>query len=319
MAKNDPLLSVVVPVYNEQEVIGETAKRLRGVLDGMGVDYEIVFVNDGSRDGTLSVLRPLCEADERLKLVNFSRNFGHQIAITAGMDMTRGDAVVVIDADLQDPPEVIPDMFEIWKQGYEVVYGKRLSREGETFFKKFTAKVFYRFMARMTDVDMPVDTGDFRLIDRKVVDALRRVPERNRYVRGIVSWLGFRQYAYEYERHERFAGKTKYPLKKMVKLACDGLVSFSVKPLRWILGTGVALSALSVVYMLGILIAALCGARMLSPWLYAALGLLALLLGIVMTSLGVLGEYVGRIYDEAKARPLYIVSETVNIEADNGR
>lgn len=214
MSKDNPLLSVVVPVYNEQEVIAETAKRLRGVLDGMSVDYEIVFVNDGSRDGTLSVLRPLCEADARLKLVNFSRNFGHQIAITAGMDMTRGDAVVVIDADLQDPPEVIPGMFERWKQGYEVVYGKRLSREGETFFKKFTAKVFYRFMARMTEVDMPVDTGDFRLLDRKVVDALRRTPERNRYVRGIVSWLGFKQCAYEYERHERFAGQTKYPPEK---------------------------------------------------------------------------------------------------------
>lgn len=184
MSKDNPLLSVVVPVYNEQEVIGETVKRLVGVLDGMSVDYEVVFVNDGSRDGTLSVLRPLCEADARLKLVNFSRNFGHQIAITAGMDMTRGDAVVVIDADLQDPPEVIPGMFEVWKQGYEVVYGKRVSREGETFFKKFTARVFYRFMARMTEVDMPVDTGDFRLIDRRVVDALRRIPERNRYVRG---------------------------------------------------------------------------------------------------------------------------------------
>lgn len=315
MSKDNPLLSVVVPVYNEQEVIGETVKRLVGVLDGMSVDYEVVFVNDGSRDGTLSVLRPLCEADARLKLVNFSRNFGHQIAITAGMDMTRGDAVVVIDADLQDPPEVIPGMFEVWKQGYEVVYGKRVSREGETFFKKFTARVFYRFMARMTEVDMPVDTGDFRLIDRRVVDALRRIPERNRYVRGIVSWLGFRQYAYEYERHERFAGQTKYPLKKMLKLASDGLVSFSVKPLRWILGTGIVLSVLSVLYLLYVLIASLCGAAMLSAGLYALLGFITLLLGVVMISLGVLGEYVGRIYDEAKARPLYIVSDTVNIEA----
>ncbi len=315
MSKDNPLLSVVVPVYNEQEVIGETVKRLVGVLDGMSVDYEVVFVNDGSQDGTLSVLRPLCEADARLKLVNFSRNFGHQIAITAGMDMTRGDAVVVIDADLQDPPEVIPGMFEVWKQGYEVVYGKRVSREGETFFKKFTARVFYRFMARMTEVDMPVDTGDFRLIDRRVVDALRRIPERNRYVRGIVSWLGFRQYAYEYERHERFAGQTKYPLKKMLKLASDGLVSFSVKPLRWILGTGIVLSVLSVLYLLYVLIASLCGAAMLSAGLYALLGFITLLLGVVMISLGVLGEYVGRIYDEAKARPLYIVSDTVNIEA----
>ena len=315
MSKDNPLLSVVVPVYNEQEVIAETAKRLRGVLDGMSVDYDIVFVNDGSRDGTLSVLRPLCEADARLKLVNFSRNFGHQIAITAGMDMTRGDAVVVIDADLQDPPEVIPGMFERWKQGYEVVYGKRLSREGETFFKKFTAKVFYRFMARMTEVDMPVDTGDFRLLDRKVVDALRRTPERNRYVRGIVSWLGFKQCAYEYERHERFAGQTKYPLKKMLKLACDGLVSFSVKPLRWIMGSGVVLSVLSVLYLVYILIASLCGVAMLSAGLYAMLGLIVLLLGVVMVFLGVLGEYIGRIYDESKARPLYLVSDTVNIEA----
>lgn len=308
------LLSIVVPVYNEQEVISETCKRLKNVLDGMDTEYEIIFVNDGSRDNTMQFLRPLCESNKQFKLISFSRNFGHQTAITAGMDMTKGDAVVIIDADLQDPPEVIPDMFEIWKQGYEVIYGKRLSRKGESFFKKLTAKMFYRFLSAMTDVEIPVDTGDFRLIDRKVVEALRNTREHNRYVRGIVSWLGFKQYAFEYERQERFAGTTKYPLKKMLKLAEDAITSFSFKPLK-IAGTmGVIICILSFLYLLWSLIAALCKIAFLASSAAVIIATGLFFNGVILIFIGILGQYIGRIYDEVKARPLYIISETINME-----
>lgn len=314
----NPVLSVVVPVYNEQEVIAETLKRLRHVLDGMHVEYEILFVNDGSRDQTLQILRPACEADKRLKLINFSRNFGHQTAITAGMDLASGDAVVIIDADLQDPPEVIPDMFALWRDGYEVVYGKRIQRKGETVFKKTTARLFYRFLSSMTDVNIPVDTGDFRLIDRKVVEALRRMPERNRYVRGIISWLGFKQIAYEYVREERFAGTTKYPLRKMLKLAVDAITSFSVKPLRIAGVLGLLLSVLGFAYTVYVIIAKLCGADFSAGWA-STICIVLLLGGFILVMLGIIGQYVGRIYDEVRARPLYLISETVNLEGKDGR
>ncbi len=314
----NPILSVVVPVYNEQEVIGETLKRLRQVLDAMAVEYEIVFVNDGSRDNTLQILRPACEADTRLKLINFSRNFGHQTAITAGMDLASGDAVVIIDADLQDPPEVIPDMFALWKDGYEVVYGKRIHRKGETFFKRATAQMFYRLLSVMTDVTIPVDTGDFRLIDRKVVEALRRTPERNRYVRGLISWLGFKQTAYEYVREERFAGKTKYPLRKMIKLAVDAITSFSVKPLRIAGVLGLILSVFGFAYTVYVVIAKLCGAVFSDGWA-STICIVLLLGGFILIMLGIMGQYIGRIYDEVRARPLYVISETVNLEGKDGR
>ncbi len=314
----NPVLSVVVPVYNEQEVIAQTLRRLRQVLDGMAVEYEILFVNDGSRDNTLQILRPACEADKRLKLINFSRNFGHQTAITAGMDLASGDAVVIIDADLQDPPEVIPDMFALWKAGYEVVYGKRIHRKGETFFKKATARLFYRFLSAMTDVDIPVDTGDFRLIDRKVVEALRRTPERNRYVRGLIGWLGFKQTAYEYVREERFAGTTKYPLRKMIKLAIDAITSFSVKPLRIAGVLGLILSVLGFAYTVYVIIAKLCGAVFSDGWA-STICIVLLLGGFILVMLGIMGQYIGRIYDEVRARPLYLISETVNLEGKYGR
>jgi len=212
------IVSVVVPMYNEEEVIMETYKRLKSVMDGTGETYELIFVNDGSRDKTRDLASAICYKDKNVKLIDFARNFGHQVAISAGMDNSCGDAVVVIDADLQDPPEVIPQMMAKWREGYDVVYGKRLKREGDSFFKKFTAKVFYRTLNKMTDTEIPVDTGDFRLIDRKVCDALKNsISEKNRYVRGIISWLGFRQTAVSFERQERFAGETKYPFKKMVK------------------------------------------------------------------------------------------------------
>ncbi len=314
----NPVLSVVVPVYNEQEVIAQTLKRVRQVVDGMTVEYGILFVNDGSRDNTLQILRPACEADKRLKLINFSRNFGHQTAITAGMDLASGDAVVIIDADLQDPPEVIPDMFALWKDGYEVVYGKRIHRKGETFFKKATARLFYRFLSAMTDVNIPVDAGDFRLIDRKVVEALRRTPERNRYVRGLIGWLGFKQTAYEYVREERFAGTTKYPLRKMIKLAVDAITSFSVKPLRIAGVLGLILSVLGFAYTVYVIIAKLCGAVFSDGWA-STICIVLLLGGFILVMLGIMGQYIGRIYDEVRARPLYLISETVNLEGKDGR
>ena len=307
---NGITLSVVVPVYNEEEVINESYKRLTEVLEKCGETYELIFVNDGCRDKTPELAREICEKDNRVKLINFSRNFGHQLAITAGMDNTVGDAVVVIDADLQDPPEVILEMLAKWKEGYEIVYGKRVSREGETFFKKFTAKVFYRFLDKMTDVNIPVDTGDFRLIDRKVCDALKNVPEHNRYVRGIVSWLGFKTCPVEFERHARFAGTTKYPLKKMIRFASDAIMSFSYKPLKlatWLGGiTSFAAVILLIVYAC---------LKYLNPITSLNIALL-FAAGLIMITIGIIGEYIARMCDEVRRRPLYLIASKVNFEEE---
>ena len=224
------LISVIVPLYNEEEVIGESYRRLTQVMSSMEEDYELIFVNDGSRDKTFDLARGIQEKDPHVVLVDFSRNFGHQMAVSAGLEQARGDAVVIIDADLQDPPELIPKMVEMWRGGAEVVYGKRASRQGETAFKKLTAFCYYRVLDALSGWKIPKDTGDFRLMDRKVADVLRSMPEHNRFLRGMVSWLGFRQVPLEFVREERFAGTTKYPLKKMLKLASDGIVSFSGKP-----------------------------------------------------------------------------------------
>jgi dolichol-phosphate mannosyltransferase len=300
--------SIIVPLYNEEQVINETYKRLKNVMDSTREPYEIIFVNDGSRDKTLGMAKEICSHDSAIKLISFSRNFGHQTAITAGMDNSIGKAVIVIDADLQDPPEVMLDMIEKWKQGYEVVYGKRTKRKGESLFKKVTAKVFYRTLKSMTEVNIPVDAGDFRLIDRKVCDALKTVPEHNRYVRGLVSWLGFKQTAVEFVREQRFAGETKYPLKKMLKFASDGITSFSQKPLRFATYIGAFVSGLSFLY----LIIALCQKLFTSASVSGLPVVLFLSLffnGLILISIGIAGGYIGRIYDEAKGRPLYIISE----------
>ncbi|MDR0380593.1 MAG: glycosyltransferase family 2 protein [Oscillospiraceae bacterium] len=302
--------SVVVPVYNEEAVIEETCRRLTGVMEGVGEPYEIIFVNDGSRDATPRKAEALCRGDARLRLLSFARNFGHQAAITAGMEYAGGDAVIVIDADLQDPPEVIPAMIEQWKAGYRVVYGKRLKRKGESLFKKVTAKLFYRVLRAMTDVDIPVDTGDFRLLDRRVCEALRTLPERNRYVRGLVSWVGFSQTAVEYVREERFAGETKYPLRKMLTFAGDALTSFSYKPLRLSIYLGALLTAGCAVYLLVAAVLWLTGRP--APGWVLALPLLAD--GVILLALGVVGIYLGRLFDEAKQRPLYIVADTVGFD-----
>ncbi|MDQ0058856.1 glycosyltransferase family 2 protein [Paenibacillus harenae] len=300
--------SIIVPMYNEEEVIEHTYDRLKQVMDGTNETYELIFVNDGSRDRTVELISMISEFDSNVRLIDFSRNFGHQIAISAGMDYAQGDAIVVIDADLQDPPEVILDMIAKWKEGYEVVYGKRLKRKGETVFKKVTAKVFYRILRSMTSFDIPIDTGDFRLIDRKVCDVLRGLKEKNRFVRGLVSWIGFRQTMVEYVREERFAGETKYPLKKMIGFALDGITSFSYKPLKIATYVGFTLSIGSFLYLLVVVFQKLFSGFPVQGW--ASIVAVNLLFnGIILMILGVIGEYIGRIYDESKGRPLYIVRE----------
>lgn len=315
---NRKLLSVVVPVYNEQEVLNETCRRLTEVLQDIEVnhqlDYEIILVNDGSRDATAQIALNICENDTHYKFLNFSRNFGHQIAITAGMDYSSGDAVVVIDADLQDPPEIIKGMVIKWKEGFEVVYGKRLSRKGETFFKKFTSKVFYRMLSAMTEVDIPKDVGDFRLIDKKVKESLALVNERNRYIRGIISWLGFKQTEVSFVREERFAGETKYPLKKMIKFAFDAITSFSNKPLRIATYAGTFISVCSFIYLIIVMILFFCG-KTVTGWA-SMVAIMLFFNGIILLILGIIGEYIGRIYDEAKGRPLYLIANAKNFDQD---
>lgn len=308
MSKSQIQYSIVVPVYNEELVIGETYKRLKRVMDSTEEAYEIIFVNDGSKDGTVEIAKTICNMDKNIKLLSFSRNFGHQLAISAGMDYSSGNAVVVIDADLQDPPEVILEMIKKWKEGYDVVYGRRAKREGETFFKKFTAKAFYRTLKSMTDIDIPVDTGDFRLIDRRVCDKLKSLPEHNRYVRGLVSWVGYKQTGVEFVRHERFAGETKYPLKKMLKFATDGIVSFSYKPLKFPLYIGGTVSVISVIYFIAYLLKAVITGTHASG-LNLALSMIFFLVGGIFIILGIMGEYISRMGDEAKGRPLYIIGD----------
>ncbi len=305
--------SVVVPVYNEELVVNETYRRLKNVMESTGEPYEIIFVNDGSRDGTREIVTGLCRQDKNVKLIDLSRNFGHQLAITAGMDNASGQAVIVIDADLQDPPEVIIEMIKKWKEGYDVVYGKRIKRKGETFFKRFTAKLFYRLLKGIADVDVPQDVGDFRLIDRKVCDALKLLPERNRYVRGLISWLGFRQTGVEFVRDERFAGESKYPLKKMIKFAMDAITSFSYRPVKIATYVGTVISAASFIYLIVVVIQKLFTRTTVPGW--ASIVAINLFFnGIILIMLGIIGEYIGRIYDESKRRPLYIIREKIGFK-----
>lgn len=311
--------SVVVPMYNEEEVLSATVGRLKTVMEGTGVPWEVIFVNDGSRDRTAELLTQICKDDSRIKLLDFSRNFGHQIAITAGMDYASGQCIVIIDGDLQDPPELIPDMMSKWKEGYEIVYGLRISRKGETYFKLLTAKLFYRTLRLMTDVDIPVDTGDFRLIDRKIADALKLLPERNRYVRGLMAWIGYKQTAIEYERSERFAGTTKYPFKKMLKLAADGILSFSFKPLKIATFLGSIISVGSFLYLIAVLLQRIFAPASVALGWASLIAATLLLNGITLLLLGVMGEYLGRIYDEVKNRPLYLVRGSLNLDEKDPR
>jgi len=308
--KESPVYSVVVPAYNEQEVISETYTRLTNVMTGMGETYELIFVNDGSTDKTAEIIAGFCESDANVRLINFTRNFGHMPAISAGMEHARGQAIYVIDADLQDPPEIFPQMAEKWKEGYHVVYGRRTKRKGESTFKRLTAKAFYRLLRKMTSVDLPPDTGEFRLIDRKVCDAVNRLPEKSRYIRGLMSWVGFKQVPIEYVREERFAGVTKYPLRKMIAFAMDAITSFSYKPLKLATMMGFIISLMSFAFILLVFYRFFFTDQTIAGW-PSTIAVILFTQGIVLMLLGLMGEYIGRIYTELQSRPIYIVQEII--------
>ncbi|MBM4424167.1 MAG: glycosyltransferase family 2 protein [Chloroflexi bacterium] len=311
---NRPAYSVVVPIFNEEETIPELHRRMAAMLDGLDGPSELILVNDGSRDNSLGLLRDLARRDSRVKVISFSRNFGHQMAITAGMDHAAGEAVVVIDADLQDPPEVIPELIQAWKGGAELVYARRSERKGETFFKKFTASFFYRLIASMTDLKIPVDTGDFRLMDRKVVEALKQVGEHHRFMRGLSVWVGFKQVGVSYVRQERFAGVTKYPLKKMIRFATDGITSFSYVPLQMATTAGFIFAGLALVAIPIVAVLRAFGSDFFTGQATTLISVL-LLGGVQLIFLGIIGEYLGRIYDEVKKRPLYLISEKIGFDS----
>ena len=306
------LLSLIVPVFNEEEVLPVSYARMSAAMQALtGYDYEIIYVNDGSRDGTMKQLRAIAKEHKEVRVISFSRNFGHQLAVTAGMDNARGDALIIIDADLQDPPEVIAELVKAWENGADIAYGKRLKREGETVFKKFTAFCYYRMLNAMSAYHIPLDTGDFRLLDKKVADVFLKMREHNRFLRGMSGWMGFDAVPVEYVRHERQAGKTKYTLKKMLRLAFDGILGFSYKPMSLALYAGAALGVTGMLGLIAlIIIAATIGC---APWLWAVDGLV-LINALTLAAIGVQGAYLNRIYDEVRGRPLYIAAETINLD-----
>lgn len=308
-------ISVVIPMYYEEAVAQECYERITKVLKNIqNYEYEIIFVNDGSKDRTLSILEKISDKDSNVKVLSFSRNFGHQAAVTAGIKHVTGDAIVIIDADLQDPPELIPEMVKLWEQGNEVIYGKRKTRKGESKFKLLTAKMFYKTLNALSDVEIPKDTGDFRLVDRKVVDVVNSMPEHNKFLRGLFSWVGFKQVAYEYERKERFAGKTKYPLKKMLKLAADGIISFSTKPLKIVGGLGIISIVVSLAILIYSLVSYIFELNNLVPGWTSIMVAITLFSGVQLLSIWIISEYIARIYDETKKRPQYIIDKKINIK-----
>jgi polyisoprenyl-phosphate glycosyltransferase len=306
---NSVKYSVVIPVYNEQESLPQLIDRLRAVIDKLDGPAEVVLVDDGSRDASYRILTEANRQDPRFKIIQLSRNFGHQIAITAGMDVAAGQAVVIMDADLQDPPELIPELVARWQEGYEVVYAIREQREGETIFKRKSASIFYGLQHRLAEIDQPVEVGDFRLVDRRALDAFLQMRERNRYVRGMFSWIGFRQTAVPYSRASRQAGHSNYPLRKMVRLGFDGVIGFSTAPLRFALTIGLLIAGGSVLYGITLIAMKLAGAGSYVPGYASLLVTITFLSGVQLTVIGMVGQYVARIYDEARARPLYLVRE----------
>ena len=308
-------VSLVIPMYYEEEVAEECYNRVTKVLSSLqDYTYEIVFINDGSKDKTLEILEGIAKKDTNIKVISFARNFGHQCAVTAGLQFVTGDAIVIIDADLQDPPELIPDMLKLWENGNEVIYGKRKTRDGESKFKLLTAKMFYQTLNALSDVDIPKDTGDFRLVDKKVVDVINSLPEHNKFLRGLFSWVGFKQTPFEYERKERFAGKTKYPLKKMLKLASDGIISFSTKPLKIVGGLGILSMAISLLVLIYAILSFIFHWHNLTAGWTSLMVTMTFLSGIILISLWMIGEYIARIYDEVKQRPQYIIDKKINID-----
>jgi dolichol-phosphate mannosyltransferase len=305
-----PTYSFVIPIYNEEETLPELHRRLSELLDRLDGDAEVVLVDDGSADQSWRLISDVVAGDDRFKAIGFSRNFGHQMAITAGMDFAGGDAVIVMDADLQDPPEVVLEMAARWREGFDVVYAVREARSGETKFKEYTAAAFYRVFRRLADIDIPVDVGDFRLVDRRALEAFKAMRENNRFVRGMFSWIGFRQVGVPYTRDERHAGTTKYPLRKMLKFAADGIVGFSKVPLRAALQAGFVVSAGAFLFGIAALVAKFAGFYHVSGLASLAV-VTAFLGGMQLVVLGVMGEYIARIHEEVKNRPLYIVRETL--------
>jgi glycosyltransferase involved in cell wall biosynthesis len=302
-------ISIIIPIFNEEANIDNLYKRLLNVILPITQEYELIFVNDGSTDGSFEKIKTISYVDDKIKFIDFSRNFGHQIAVTAGLDKSTGKAVVIIDADLQDPPEVISDLYKKLKEGYQVVYAKRKKRQGESLMKRITAKVFYRILAKITSITIPVDTGDFRIIERKVVDELKRMPEQQKFLRGQISWVGFKQTFVEYDRDERQFGKTGYSYAKMFKLALDGITSFSEFPLKVATLTGFIFSGVSFL----LIIYALYGRFVLNTnqpgWTSLMLSV-SFIGGIQLLSIGIIGEYIGRIGTNIRNRPLYIINES---------
>jgi len=305
-------ISIVVPLYNEEKNIRLMHDRLVSSILKISSNFEIIYVNDGSNDNSFLELLKLSDEDERVKYINFSRNFGHQIAVTAGLDYSKGAAVVIIDGDLQDPPEVIPEMYAMYKEGFEVVYGQRLIRKGESFFKKITAKYFYRILKKITNINIPVDTGDFRLIDRKIVNDLKNMPEQNKFLRGQIAWLGYRQTSIFFERDERKFGETGYPFSKMLKFALDGITGFSDIPLQFVTKTGIFISFISFLVILYAIFSHFILERTITGWTSLIISSM-FIGGVQLISVGIIGEYISRINKNVQNRPLYIVSET-NVE-----
>ena len=307
------MVSIIIPVFNEEGNINHLYDRLKKVTTGQDAEFEFVFVNDGSKDASAHLLTDLAHQDSSVKLIDFSRNFGHQLAVTAGLDFCKGDCAVIIDADLQDPPELITSMLEEWSNGYDVVYAQRSRRKGESVFKRISASVFYRLLHHLTEVDIPLDTGDFRLIGRNVIDTLKKMPERHRFLRGMISWSGFRQTALEYVRDERYSGKTKYPLLRMFRFALTGITSFSFVPLQAASYFGFVVSGFSFLYALYILYLRIFTDETVQGWTSLIIAVL-FLGGIQLITLGIIGEYIGRISDEVKQRPAYVIQKKLNIE-----
>jgi polyisoprenyl-phosphate glycosyltransferase len=310
-----PTFSIIVPVFNEMGCLQELHDRLSKVLDSSGETWEVVLVDDGSHDGSTEKIIEFGKQDSRFRPVIFARNFGHQIAVTAGLDYTRGKAVVIIDADLQDPPEVILELIAKWKEGYQVVFAVRSEREGETWFKTFTASMFYRLIYRITDVKIPLDTGDFRLLDRKVVNVMNKMRERHRFLRGMSAWVGYKQIGVPYKRASRYAGSTKYPLRKMLMLALNAITSFSYFPLQLATYLGFIAAVVSILAIPVVMIGRLTVGQ---AFIGQATTLISVLFlgGVQLICLGILGEYIGRIYDEVKGRPLYIVNEDLTVDTE---
>ena len=314
MLQERPLISVVVPVFNEEECLPETFRRMLALRESLlaRAECEFLFVDDGSKDRSLGLLKEAAAKETAVKVISFSRNFGHQIAITAGIDLAKGDYVAVIDGDLQDPPELIASMYDLAVSGYDVVYGKRRSRAGETFFKKATAAVFYRFFSYLCEIDVPTDTGDFRLMSRRVVEAFKQMRERHRFVRGMVPWVGFPAVPLEYNRDQRYAGETKYPLRKMIAFASNAILSFSKKPLTLAIRLGVAMIFAGLVFAAYMLYLKLF-TEIPVPGVTAVLLSISIFSGVQIFLIGIVGEYIARIFEEVKGRPLYLVLETVNL------